>query len=63
MFDKENGVTISNDENVYAEEDLNDGIDVTVPAKIGEVNGTVTVTFTVKVNEKSYRFNKKYSYS
>ena len=46
MFDKENGVTISNDENVYAEEKLNNGIDVTVPA-----GKEVTVSFTVTVNE------------
>ena len=46
MFDQSAGVTVSNDEKTYSEEELNKGIDVTVPA-----NGEVTVSFTVTVNE------------
>ena len=46
MFDEEKGVTVSNVEKTYSEEEMNDGIDVTVPA-----NGEVTVSFTVTVNE------------
>ena len=46
-FDAESGVTVSNQEGKkYSEEELNNGINVTVPA-----SGTVTVTFTVTVNE------------
>ena len=46
-FDAESGVTVSNQEGKkYSEEELNNGISVTVPA-----GGTVTVTFTVTVNE------------
>ena len=46
-FDAESGVTVSNQEGEkYSEEELNNGINVTVPA-----SGTVTVTFTVTVNE------------
>ena len=46
-FDAERGVTVSNQEGKkYSEEELNNGINVTVPA-----SGTVTVTFTVTVNE------------
>ena len=40
----------SGDDN-YTEGNLNSGIEVNVPAKVGEVAGTVTVSFEVTVNE------------
>ena len=40
----------SGDDN-YTEANLNSGIEVNVPAKVGEVAGTVTVSFEVTVNE------------